>query len=189
MTKKGKIKAFSLFLAFLLLIAAVGAVSAKTVIKTFYPLKYSDLVGKYAAEYGVDEILLYSVIKTESSFNPDAVSYANAIGLTQITEETFDWIKSKIDGDEQFSDLFTEENSIKYGAFLLGYLVDEFENTETALAAYHAGRGRVNQWLSDPEISPDGKTLAEIPIDDTAHYVRKVTRAMNIYKNLYFKEA
>ncbi len=189
MTKKGKIKAFSLILAFFVLIASLGAIGAKTVIKTFYPLAYSDLVEKYAAEYGIDRILLYSVIKTESSFEPDAVSYANAIGLTQITEETFDWIKSKIGGDEQFNDLFTEEVSIRYGAFLLSYLVDEFENTETALAAYHAGRGRVNEWLSDPAISPDGKTLSQIPIDDTAHYVRKVTRAMNIYKNLYFKEA
>lgn len=189
MTKKGKIKFFSLFLAFLLLVSAVGALGAKTMMKTFYPLGYSDLVEKYSLEYGIDKILLYSVIKTESSFESDAVSEAKAIGLTQITEETFDWIKFKTGGEEKFSDLFTAENSIKYGAFLLGYLVDEFENTETALAAYHAGRGRVNEWLKNPSISPDGKTLSNIPIDDTAHYVRKVTRAMNIYKNLYFKEA
>ena len=58
------------------------------------------------------------------------------------------------------------------------------EDTETAVAAYHAGRGRVNGWLADESISPDGKTLGDIPIPETAHYVRKVMRAVNIYEKL-----
>ena len=67
----------------------------------------------------------------------------------------------------------------------LGLLLDEFKAEETAVAAYHAGRGRVNSWLKDKNISPDGVNLRDIPIPETAHYVRKVMRAVNIYNSFY----
>lgn len=161
------------------------SVTAKTALKLFYPMKYTEFVEKYSAEYGVEPELVYAVIKTESSFNPDAVSYAEAVGLTQITPETFDWIKTKLGEEEKNLSLNDPETSIKYGAFLLGYLINEFGDTDTAVAAYHAGRGRVNGWLDDKKISPDGKTLNQIPIPETAHYVKKVNKALNIYNKLY----
>lgn len=161
------------------------SVTAKTALKIFYPIKYTEFVEKYSAEYGVEPELVYAVIKTESSFNPDAVSQADAVGLTQITPETFEWIRTKLSEEDENLSLYDPETSIKYGAFFLGYLVDEFGNTDTALAAYHAGRGRVNGWLDDKDLSPDGKTLEEIPIPETAHYVKKVNKALNIYNNLY----
>lgn len=161
------------------------SVTTESALKVFYPMKYTEFVEKYSAEYGVEPELVYAVIKTESSFNPDAVSDADAVGLTQITPETFDWIKTKLGEEDENLSLFNPETSIKYGAFFLGYLLDEFGNTDTALAAYHAGRGRVNGWLEDKEISPDGKTLSDIPIPETAHYVKKVNKALNIYNNLY----
>lgn len=187
MTKKGKIKAILIFAAVAVILFAVFAVSAKSVMKLVYPVKYADLVEKYSGEYGVDKALLFALIKTESSFDPSAVSHADAVGLTQITPETLDWLKTKLGEQNEQVDLHDPEASIKYGAFFLGYLLDEFGQADTALAAYHAGRGRVNGWLKDPEISPDGKTLDEIPIPETAHYVAKVNRALAIYNNLYFK--
>lgn len=185
MTSKGKIKAALIFVAAALLLFAAFAGSFKTVMKLSYPQKYAELVEKYAAEYGVDENLLYAVIRTESSFNPSAVSSANAVGLTQITPETLEWLQMKLGESDKTVSLLDPEASIKYGAFFLGYLLDEFENTDTALAAYHAGRGRINSWLADSEISPDGKTLSQIPVKETAHYVKKVNKALNIYLNLY----
>lgn len=164
---------------------AAFSVTGKTVMKLIYPMKYTEIVEKYGAEYGVEPELVYAVIKTESSFNPDAVSDARAEGLTQITPETFEWLKSKLGEENENLSLYDPETSIKYGAFFLGYLIDEFENTDTALAAYHAGRGRVNGWLENKKISPDGVTLSEIPIPETAHYVKKVNKALNVYNNLY----
>lgn len=166
------------------LFAAFSA-TGKTVMKTLYPMKYTEYVEKYSAEYSVDPELVYAVIKTESSFNPDAVSYANAEGLTQIIPETFEWLKMKLGEEDENLSLFDPETSIKYGTYFLSYLLDEYENTDTAIAAYHAGVGNVNGWLEDKSISPDGKTLNGIPIPETAHYVEKVNKALNIYNNLY----
>lgn len=185
MTLKGKIKAILIFAVVAAVLFGIFSVTGKSVMKVLYPMKYTDYVEKYSSQYGIDEELLYAVIKTESSFNPDAVSNADAVGLTQITPETFDWLKTKLGEKELDISLTDPETSIKYGAFFLSYLLNEFENTDTALAAYHAGRGRVNGWLEDKSISPDGKTLIKIPISETAHYVKKVNKAINVYKNLY----
>lgn len=185
MTIKGKIKACLIFVVIAGILFGAFCVTGKSVMKMLYPMKYTELVEKYSAEYGIEKELLYAVIKTESSFNPNAVSNADAVGLTQITPETFDWLKTKLGEKNSELSLLDPETSIKYGAFFLSYLLDEFGNTDTAVAAYHAGRGRINGWLEDKNISPDGKTLADIPIPETAHYVKKVNKALNIYKNLY----
>lgn len=185
MTKKAKYKLIALLLCFVIAVCGVTAAVSISVIKFLYPVSYYDLVEEYSREYDVPEALLMAVIKTESTFDPEAVSTAGALGLTQITPDTFKWLQTKT-GESLDSEVLKDpENSIKYGAFFLHILLDEFGNTETAVAAYHAGRGRVNSWLEDSEISPDGVTLENIPIPETAHYVRKVMRAVNIYSSIY----
>lgn len=172
--------------------ALVLAITILTVaffkMKTEYPIKYSELVEKYSSEYNVPKDLLYAVIKTESGFNENAKSSAGAIGLTQITPETFTWLQSKTGEKMEADELYNPEISIKYSALFYKILLAEFENTETAIAAYHAGRGRVNSWLKDKEISSDGKMLDNIPFRDTSHYVHKVTTAISIYNMLHSKE-
>lgn len=153
-----------------------------------HPLKYTNFVERYSRDNGVDKYLVYAVIKTESGFDSAAVSNVGARGLMQIMEDTFEWIKFKM-GDEEteYIDMFDPETNIRYGSYLVGYLYEEFGNVEAAMAAYHAGRGQVNKWLSDPDISSDGTHLDTIPIRDTAHYVSKIKKAMDIYIELYDK--
>ncbi len=182
MGAKAKIKLVALLTGFVILVCGVSAVCCISAVKFAYPVKYDNLVGKYSAEYDVPHNLLMAVIRTESSFDPNAVSSAGAVGLTQITPETFEWLQTKTGERLDITELQDEETSIKYGAVFLGLLLDEFGDTQTAVAAYHAGRGRVNEWLLDKSISPDGRELSTIPIPETAHYVRKVMRAVKIYE-------
>ena len=151
-----------------------------------HPVKYSEYVSACAKEFDVPEMLVFAVIKTESGFREDAESSLGARGLMQIMEQTFDWLKFR-QGDENasYSDMYDPETNIRYGCYLLGFLMDEFGCEETAAAAYHAGRGQVNEWLSDEAISSDGVHLDTIPIRDTAHYVHKVTKAKAVYVSLY----
>lgn len=153
-----------------------------------YPLGYQSYVERYSQEYGIDKYFVYAVIRTESGFRPDAVSDVGARGLMQLMEDTFDWVKFRM-GDEEtvYYDMFNAEDNIRYGCWLLGYLYDEFGSVEVAAAAYHAGRGNVNNWLSDSRYSSDGVHLDTIPIGDTAHYVSKITKAMDVYVRMYDK--
>lgn len=155
--------------------------------RSAYPRTYQEYVQPYAAAYGVDEALVYAVMRTESSFNPGAESHIGARGLMQITEDTFEWAKSRMEiaDDVRYEDLYTPEANIKYGIFLLKLLTEEFGSTENALCAYHAGWGNAKKWLAAPEYSSDGVQIDNIPFGNTERYVKKVGETVNIYKNLY----
>ncbi|MDR0946896.1 MAG: lytic transglycosylase domain-containing protein [Ruminococcus sp.] len=153
-----------------------------------YPKEYTEYVKKYSREYGVDENIIYAIIKTESGFNPDAESEAGARGLMQLMEDAFDWSVYRMGGEEhaEYSDLFDAEYNIKYGTFLFSLLYKEYADYPTALAAYHSGRGNVNKWLMETANSSNGLKLdRNIPSRATAHYVDKVMTSFDKYVKLY----
>lgn len=192
MAKKRKKKHPFAKLLIFVTVAIVAFFSYQTVydkvIVELYPKEYSVYVEKYAEEYEINEYLLYAVMRTESSFDPNAVSSVGARGLTQITEDTFDWLLTKTGDDYTFDDLFIPEVSIKYSAVFLSILQNEYAITETVLAAYHAGMGNVSSWLQDSRYSSDGQHLEETPISDTNHYISKVMSAMDKYYEIYESE-
>ena len=180
---KLKLISLLLILSVILIIIIVNAV--KLGVQTVYPRQYVSLVEENAEAFEIDESLLYAVIKTESGFDKNAVSSVGAMGLTQITPETFQWLQTKTGECYENEALLEPEVSVYYGAYFLNMLLEEFDSVETALAAYHAGRGKVNEWLEDPGISPDGVVLENIPYEDTAGYVRRVLKNSEKYKNIY----
>jgi soluble lytic murein transglycosylase len=181
----------------ILLLLALAAVLAvlwqniyrEKIVKPEYPLKYSGLVAKYSSEQGLDPMLVYAVIKTESGFDPAARSRIGARGLMQLTPDTFDWAmmlsqsKDKLTAD----DLDTPQVNIKYGTVVLAALRKEFGSDRTALAAYHAGRTTVKKWLADKRYSQDGRSLKYIPYDETRRYVGRVLTYERTYRMLYGK--
>lgn len=152
-----------------------------------YPIKYSGIIDKAADKYNLEKPLIYAVIHTESRFDPDAVSHVGAQGLMQIMPETFDWIASLKDETVSSSEYTDPSLNVDYGCYLLKYLIKRFKAEETAVAAYNAGFNKVDQWLDDPNLSPDGKKLASIPYPETEKYVKKVESAKKMYTKLYFQ--
>lgn len=151
-----------------------------------HPRDYSEWVEKYSAEYGVAEHIVYSVIKVESGFDSAVVSHAGAIGLMQMTPETFEWVQFLLGEKLERGMLYDPETNIKYGTYLLSYLFSEFGNWESALAAYNAGMARVKGWLDDPQYTNESGRLINIPIKETREYVAKVDRAEQVYLRLYY---
>ena len=151
-------------------------------------MKYSDEVKAASEKYGVDEALIYAVIKTESNFNPDATSSAGAVGLMQLMPDTFTWMQTmyKDENDYTFEDLYDPALNIDYGTETLSVLLDMYEDEETAICAYNGGLGNVNSWLEDENYSVDGKTLKKVPFAETDNYRRTVERNKSIYNYLYF---
>ena len=152
-----------------------------------YPRDYSKYVEKAAEDYGLDEELIYAVIRTESSFNPDAQSGAGACGIMQIMPSSFEWLQQKRDtvGEYTTEDLFDPEICIDYGSYLLKYFYDLYGDEKCAVAAYNAGFV-VGDWLQDSNYSTDGVTLSDIPYPETKHYVEKVENAKEMYIKLYY---
>ncbi len=155
---------------------------------SIYPKEYSEYVEKYSKQFGVDENLIYAIIRTESGFDEKAVSNANARGLMQITEETFAWIKLKIANDEDltFDSLFDAEVNIRFGTYLMSYCLEKyFGDVKTAAAAYHSGIGLVDSLLQDDEYSADGITLNVFPYEQMNNYVFKIQDSYDNYTTLY----
>lgn len=181
---KPKRRFFRIFVFLLILVLLVPALSY--IIKWWYPLKYEDAVTKTAEEFGLEPSLVYAVIHTESKFDPNAVSTANAKGLMQITDDTYRWAQKRA-GEEESTpdDLFDPKFNIRCGTYILVLLSEQFENTETVLAAYNAGQGRVQEWLENPDYSDDGVTLKQIPYEETAEYIRRVLNTQKRYQQIY----
>ena len=151
-----------------------------------YPCRYTEYVTYYAEKYDIDPLILYSFIRTESNFNPAAQSDAGARGLMQITEVTFDWIKTKIAPDEDltFDDLFDPETNIRFGSYFVAYCLLRYDN-HLATAAAASGVGTVDGLLADPACSPDGQTLTHYPYPQMRRYVHKITTGYQRYQEIY----
>lgn len=177
-------------LASLLLLAALAfllRLGYRHYMRTMYPLAYTELVEACAAEYDFEPSLIYALIRTESDFNPDACSAAEARGLMQMTDDTFEWAQRRAGRTEMMSSdqLYDPEVSIRYGVYALSLMREKFADPGTLLAAYNAGMGNVGKWLEEARYSDDGATLKEVPYKETREYIDKVLDAQEMYRELY----
>ena len=85
-----------------------------------YPMEYEALIRAYAAENGLDPAYPAAVIMAESSYQPEAVSSANAQGLMQLLPDTAAWIAGKFGEEYAEGMLFDPETNIRYGCWYLG---------------------------------------------------------------------
>ncbi|WMN83389.1 membrane-bound lytic murein transglycosylase MltC [Vibrio parahaemolyticus] len=117
--------------------------------------QYADIVRRASKKYDIPEDLIYAIIKTESSFNPYAVSWANAYGLMQVVPKTagrdvFKLVKNK-SGQPSPEYLFNPENNIDTGTayfYILKnrYLREVQHPTSleySMISAYNGGTGGV----------------------------------------------
>ncbi len=142
-----------------------------------YPRAYRQYVERYSAEFGVDEHIVYSVIKVESGFVKNALSPKGASGLMQLMPDTHRWLASM--RHEAAGDIFDPQENIKYGTYYLKVLYEKYGNWTHALCAYNAGMGNVDKWLRAEKF--------EIIFPETKEYVNKLEVAMGKYKDLYYE--
>ena len=147
--KKRKRSILAPILALLLVLALAGTLLFSTFRDKIehweYPQRFTEYVEYYAGKYGIDPMILYAFIRTESNFDPNADSDAGARGLMQITEVTFDWIKMKIAPKESltFDDLYDPETNIRFGSYFVSYCLDRYSgHRRRGLPQRRGHRGR-----------------------------------------------
>lgn len=154
--------------------------------RAFYPVFYQEIIFHYAREYNLDPYLIAAIIKTESNFNPRAVSPKGALGLMQVMPKTGQWVAEEM-GQAVFDpeQLFDPETNIRFGAWYLADLSREFQGDPVlVLAAYNGGRSNVKKWLAG-EGRTRIKNIDRVPFPETRQFIRKVLWNYKVYKFLY----
>ncbi len=185
MKKKHLEKIILLTMAGLFIIWVIG--QSTLVQRFFYPFPQRTIVEKYASQYGVDPLLIVSVMREESKFLPQSESHKGALGLMQLMPDTARWIAQSI-GDKNFRDdeMLEPDKNIQYGTWYLASLVKQFHgNITLALAAYNGGRTHVNQWLANNTLDVDHLKVQDIPFPETRDYVQRVLKSYQTYIKLY----
>lgn len=177
----------SLKLATLLVLFLFLFLNAGNIGRILFPIHYQQLIFREAAGAGLDGHLLAAIVKTESDFEPGAVSVKGARGLMQIMPETGRWMAGK-KGLQDYSPelLFSPEYNVRIGVWYIEELYREYRgDTLLVLAAYNAGSGNVNKWLEQNSWAGDHGSIDRIPFPETRQFIRKVLFYQKAYKYLY----
>ena len=151
-----------------------------------FPKPYAEAVTATANEVGLDSLLIWSVMRVESRYDPNAASPAGARGLMQIIPATQDLIAKELKLDLTPGDIYGPEVSIKLGAWYLRNILDEFDgDLELAIVAYNGGPDNVRQWLADPMVNDRDDFIRWIGFGETREYLERVSTAYWEYQQIY----
>lgn len=119
------------------------------------PGLFDQMIEDASHRHQIDPNLVRAVIKVESNYDPQAVSYAGAKGLMQLMDGTAEYLGVQ--------NSFDPSQNIEGGVKYLAQQLQTFDgDVRLALAAYNAGPGNVQKYGGVP------------PFDETQKYVQRV---------------
>jgi soluble lytic murein transglycosylase len=145
-----------------------------------------DLIRSANPPGGAELALVAAVIREESAYDPRAVSSVGAIGLMQLMPDTGRWVARRIGLDLPGKDaLYNPETNIRLGASYLSFLLEQFEgNFVYAIAAYNAGSGAVDRWITSFGSRDQDEFIESIPYRETRNFVKRVLRSLGEYRRI-----
>jgi soluble lytic murein transglycosylase len=151
-----------------------------------YPLPYYELVEAEAAKNGIPPLLFLALVRQESLYQPDAVSSAEAMGLTQVVPSTADGIAEDLGAEDfRYTDLLRPRISIEFGTHYLGGVLEGFGGVvPAALSAYNGGPANAGRWWE--AAGGDADLFVEtIDYPETRAYVELVMENYALYRYAY----
>lgn len=144
----------------------------------FFPRAYTDEI--LSSTGMVDPVIVLSLIRQESAFDPFARSVADARGLMQLLPSTASrWLTNS------HQELFDPGANVRVGVKYMEMLFKRYDgNVEHVLAAYNAGLKNLDKWR---QRFPNANTLMFmdlIPFKETRTYVAIILRNAYWYGRL-----
>ncbi|MYC25043.1 MAG: lytic transglycosylase domain-containing protein [Gammaproteobacteria bacterium] len=136
----------------------VGSLEVK--ISSHFPIpqneanEFANWIVQSADKHGIDEVLLTSIVATESSFRKDAVSHKGAIGPAQIMPKYWEEFCAPLD-------LSVPQENIECGARILSHLLEQCWDESCAIRSYNMGFPRVKAGKIFPSVERYERTVEQ----------------------------
>jgi soluble lytic murein transglycosylase len=145
-----------------------------------YPRAFAPVLEDAASAAEVPASFVRAIAREESSFDPNAVSWAHAYGLVQVILPT-----ARRHADGLTIDARTmrqPEVNLAVGSRYMRSLRDRYAaNPAVVPAAYNAGQGALDRWLRERGELPLDEFVERIPYDETRRYTRRVLQTWGVY--------
>jgi soluble lytic murein transglycosylase len=153
--------------------------------KVLFPFPYESALRREAERNDFDPMFAAGLIRQESTFQADAVSHANAIGLMQILPKTGRILARQRKIRYTKASLFDPNINIELGMLYIADLTRTTGGPEYAAAAYNAGEDRIALWKSERSYDEVPELVESIPFTETRDYVQIVLRNAVMYRQIY----
>jgi len=153
--------------------------------KALYPLPYEATLRREAAKNDFDPMFAAGLIRQESTFQADAVSHKDAIGLMQVLPKTGKLLAKQLKVHYTKNKLFEPDYNIELGMLYIASLVRQTGALEYAAAAYNAGEDRIAAWKAERNYDEIPELVESIPFTETREYVQVVLRNTEVYRMIY----
>lgn len=150
-----------------------------------YPKAWNGIIAAGAAIPGIPEALAYGIIRSESVFDPKAVSYAGAVGLTQLMPSTAAETARglKMPGYS----LTDPADNVRIGLTYYSYMLSRFGGKPMrAMFAYNAGPSRMTAWAKESGELPDDILLETLHLAQPRQYAKNIIQASLAYGKIHY---
>ncbi|MDA3899319.1 MAG: transglycosylase SLT domain-containing protein [Spirochaetes bacterium] len=156
-----------------------------SLVKRLFPRPYSEIVAAVSKKYpSVLPHQIYSVMKSESAFRHDAVSFVGASGLMQVMPATGRGIANSLKLKEY--DLRDPRVSILFGFYYMNWLSGLYNGEfDQMLGGYNAGPGNMNKWRKRFDVTDKIPFAEQVPFDETRFYMFKTQKYFIQYNTVY----
>ncbi len=147
------------------------------IIRLAYPDRYYDEVRDAVKDgYRYDPRLFHALVREESNFNRQIISFAGARGLSQLmwatAKQTAGWLGVAL---SRKSELFDPPTNLTIGGRYLDAMHKQLSNSPfLALAAYNGGASNVKKWVAAHDNPPTDEWVERVPFRETRGYIKRV---------------
>jgi soluble lytic murein transglycosylase len=146
------------------------------ILRVAYPDRYwKEVRDSVKPDYRYEPRLFHALVREESNFNREIISFAGARGLSQLmpatAKQTAGWMGLTINNEE----LNIPERNLPIGARYLDAMHRQLAGSSyLALAAYNGGAANVGKWVTEGNNPPTDEWVERVPFEETRGYVKRV---------------
>ena len=152
-----------------------------------FPFPFYETIMDWSKRRQLNPLLVTSLMRQESRFEPEIQSPVGATGLMQVMPATGEWVANKINLKDY--SLTNPKDNVNLGTWYLNYTHEEYSNNSLlAVASYNAGPGNVAKWMREYQVSDPDVFVEKIPFRETKGYVESVFGNYWNYLRIYNPE-